>query len=181
MTTKDDIERLIETCAMVERSVIELSKGIAEFESLVSKQPIFVKPVVKRDFASTTGMNVEEWKRFAGRLHTRFTSIDDDAKKVLETYERQGSESDMHAAIATLKDTTTPFMESADVAIKTIEGLATYLEGLPKKLEIVPTQILKEEEKNKMIEMIPENVEKVKGLANLLKTIKDQVTDIIAR
>jgi hypothetical protein len=181
MTSKDDIERLIESCKTVERGVMELSKGIEEFESSVNKQPIFVKPFVKRDFASNTGMTAEEWKRFAKRLYTRFTSIDDDAKKVLETYEQQGSEDDVYAAVTTLRGTATPFIDSGDIAIKAVEGLAAYLESLPKKIEMAPKQFLKEEEKKKLIEAMPENVEKVRGLATLLRTITDQLTDITAR
>lgn len=181
MTSQDDIERLIEGCRAAEHGVMELSKGLAEFESSINKQPIFVKPFVKRDFASSTGMNVEEWKRFAERLHTRFTSIDGDAKKALEAYEQQRSEDDRHAAITTLRATATPFIDSGDIAVKTIEGFATYLESVPKKIEMAPKQFLKEEEKNKLIEAIPENAEKVKGLANLLRTIKDQLIDVTAR
>jgi len=180
MTSKDDIERLIETCKIVERAVMELSKGIEEFESSVNKQPIFVKPFVKWDFASNTGMTAEEWKRFTERLHKRFTSIEDDSKKVLEAYEQQGSEDDIYAAITRLRGTATPFIDSGDIVIKAIEGFATYLESVPKKIEMAPKQFLKEEEKKKLIDAIPENVEKVKGLANLLRTTKDQLTDVTA-
>jgi hypothetical protein len=180
MTSKDDIEHLIEMCRAAERGVVELSKGIEEFESSVNKQPIFVKPFIKRDFTSNTGMNVEEWKRFTERLHKRFTLIEGDSKKVLETYEQQGSEDNIYATITKLKNTATPFIENGDVAIKTIEGFATYLESVPKKIEMAPSQFLKEEEKKKLIETIPENVEKVKGLTKLLRTIKDQITGITA-
>lgn len=180
MTSKDDIEPLIEMFKIVERGVMELSKGIEEFESSVNKQPIFVKPFVKRDFTSNTGMSIEEWKRFTERLYRRFTSIDDEAKKVLETYEQQGSEDDIYAAITNLRGTATPFIDSGDIVIKAIEGFATYLESVPKKIEMAPKQFLKEEEKKKLIDVIPENVEKVKSLASLLRTIKDQLTDVIA-
>lgn len=180
MTSQDDIEHLIEACRAAEHGVIEFSKGIEEFERSVNKQPIFVKPFVKRDFTSNTGMSVEEWKRFTERLHRRFTLIEDDAKKVLETYKQQGSEDDIHATITTLKDTAAPFIDNGEIVIKTIEGFATYLESVPKKIEMAPKQFLKEEEKKKLIETIPENVEKVKGLAKLLRTLKDQVTDITA-
>lgn len=181
MTSQDDIERLIEACRATERGVMELSTGIEEFERSVNKQPIFVKPFVKRDFTSNTGMSVEEWKRFTERLHRRFTLIEDDSKKVLETYEQQGSEDNIHAAITTLKDTAAPFIDNGEIAIKTIEGFATYLESVPKKIEMAPKQFLKEEEKKKLIETIPENVEKVKGLTKLLRTLKDQVTEITVR
>jgi hypothetical protein len=55
------------------------------------------------------------------------------------------------------------------------------LESVPRKIEMAPKQFLKEEEKKKLTEMIPENVEKVKGLAKHLRTLKDQVTDITVR
>ncbi|HYA61156.1 MAG TPA: hypothetical protein VED16_03635 [Candidatus Acidoferrum sp.] len=180
MTTKEDIERLIESCNIVKSGAIELSKGIEEFEDSVDKQPIFVKPFVKRDFASNTGMTEEEWKRFAERLRIRFTSIEDDSRKVLETYKQQRSEGDTYAAIKKLKGTAMPFIDNGIVAIKAIEGFATYLESVPKKIKMAPKQFLKEEEKKKLIEAIPENVEKVKDLANLLRTIKDQLADIPA-
>ncbi len=180
MTSQEDIERLIEGCQAAERGVTELSKGLAEFANRINKQSIFVKPWVRRDFKSNTGMNVEEWKRFAERLHARFTSIESDAKKVLEAYEQQRSEDGIHTAITTLRATARPFIDSGDIAIKTIEGFATYLESVPKKLEMdLAKQFLKEEEKNKLIEAIPENVETVRGLANLLRTIKDQLIELM--
>ena len=180
MPPKEVVESLIRECQLVERGIEEISRGVDEFKLTVEKQPTFVRPLVKRDFESGTGMNTEEWKTFLERLATRFKGIENDAKQLMAAHDTEASKAETSVALTKLKDTATPFFDAASVAIESIGNLATYLGSLPDKINIIPKQFLNEDEKQALLQSMPEYEETAKVLVQLLATAKEQLNHIMA-
>lgn len=180
MPPKGVIESLIKDCQLVERRVEEISRGVDEFRLTVEKQPAFVRPLVKRDLESGTGMGTEEWKKFLDRLAKHFNEIENDAKQLITVYDKEGSKTEMSAALTKLKNTALPFLDAASAAIESINNLATYLRGLPDKINIIPKQFLNEDEKQALARSMPAYEEEAKILVQLLVAVKEQLNHIIA-
>jgi hypothetical protein len=179
MPPKEVVERLIRNCQIVERGVGEISRGVDEFKLSVEKQPTFVRPLVKRDFESGTGMNTEEWKKFLEQLAKRFKQIENDAKQLMAAHNKEGRKAETSVALTKLNDTATPFLNAASVAIESINNLATYLGSLPDKINIIPKQFLSEDERKALLQSMPEYEEKAKTLAQLLAAAKEQLSHLL--
>ncbi len=179
MPPKEVVERLIADCQLVERGVGEISRGVDEFKLLVEKQPTFVRPLVKRDFESGTGMNTEEWKKFFEQLATRFKQIENDAKQLMAAHDTEGSKAETSVTLTKLKEAATPFLDAVSVTIESINNLATYLGSLPDKISIIPKQFLSEDEKKALLQLMPEYEERAKTLAQLLAVAKEHLSNML--
>ncbi len=179
MSTKEAVEKLIADCKLVEQKVGEISRGVDEFKLSVEKQPTFVRPLVKRDFESGTGMNTEEWKKFLEQLATRFKQIENGAKQLMAVRDTEGNKAETTVALTKLNDTATPFLDDASGVIESMNKLTTYLGGLPDKINIIPKQFLSKDEKNVLLKSIPEFEKEAKTLAQLLAAVNEQLSYIL--
>jgi len=179
MYSKETIENIITNCQQIEHGVEELSQGVDEFKQSMEKQPSFVQPFVKRDFESGVGLSIEELKRLLGHLTTCFTGIENDLKQLEAACDKKGGETEISTAITKLKDTSKPFLNAANVVIKTISNLITYLQSLPGKINMIPQQFLNNDERKSLLQLMPVYKDKAKALLQLFVIMQDQLDLLI--
>ena len=175
MTSKETIEDIIKNCQLIERGVEELSLGVLEFERSMEKQPSFVQPFVKSDFKSGIGLSMEELKRFLDQLKICFTRIQNDVKQLVAVYDKKEGEIETSAAVTKLKDSTMSFLNAANVVIETINNLIAYLQSLPDKINMIPTQFMSNDERKSVLQSMPEYEGKAKFLVELFETVRVQL------
>ena len=179
MYSKETIENIIVNCQQIEQGVKELSQGLDEFKQSMEKQPSFVQPFVKRDFESGVGLSIEELKRLLGHLATCFTEIENDLKQLEAACNKKESETEISTAITKLKDTSKSFPNAANVVIKMVSNLITYLQSLPDKIDMIPQQFLNNDERKSLLQLMPVYQDKARALLQLFVIMQDQLDLLI--
>jgi hypothetical protein len=179
MQQKEDLERLIKTCETGKDSVAALSRSFDDFNAVIEGMPSVVRPLVRRDLESNTGMSGDEWKVFLERLSARYGAIYDEARRVAEALE-EATEGSVAEASGTLKEASAPLVESADVAVEEIQTVETYLEGLPAKINMIPDSFLKADDREALIASVPGYVERARAVKELLKEVKEELSPIVS-
>ncbi len=178
MLSTHEVERLARTCETAAESAAAMSRGIDDFNTRVNEQPAVVRPLVRRDFETNTGMSADEWKVFLEKLSARYNAIYDAATRLAEAL-AQKSGSDASAATTELKEVATPLMEGTVAAIKAMATIAGYLEGLPAKIDMVPETFMKADVRNELINSVPGYIERAEALKALLEETDVQLHAII--
>ena len=179
MRQKEEVAQLIKTCEAARDSAEAFSRGIDDFSGRVEEQPAVVRPLVKRDFESSTGMSVNEWKAFLDKLGARYGMIYDTATRLADA-SHKGNDAEITAAMSALKTAAAPFMEGVDVAVEAMETMETYLKGLPGKIDLVPDTFMKTEVRDELINSVPAYVERAQALKESLKKTKEQLSALVA-
>ncbi|HYA61235.1 MAG TPA: hypothetical protein VED16_04070 [Candidatus Acidoferrum sp.] len=179
MYSKETIDYIIMNCQQIEQGVKELSQGVDEFKQSMEKQPSFVQPFVKRDFESGVGLSIEKLKRLLGHLMKCFTGIENDLKELEAAYDKKEDETEISVAITKLKDSSTLFLNAANVLIKTMSNMITYLQSLPDKINMIPQQFLNNDERKSLLQLMPGYQDKAKSLSQLFVSMQDQLDLLI--
>ncbi len=178
MLSTHEVERLAQTCETASESAAAMSRGIDDFNARVNEQPAVVRPLVRRDFETNTGMNADEWKTFLDKLSARYATIHDAATRLAEVL-AQNDESDVSAATATLKEASIPLMEGTVAAIKAMATIAAYLDGLPAKIDMVPETFMKADVRDELVNSVPGYIERAEALKALLEETDVQLHAIV--
>jgi len=178
MQQKETIESLLKTCETAKDSVDAFLRSINDFIAVVDELPAVARPLVRRDLESNTGMSADEWKAFLEHLGTRYSSINDSARRVADTLANEGNNVEVAAGTEALKEVSTPLLEGADTAIEELETMASYMEGLPAKINMVPDAFLKAEARDELISSVPARVERARALKELLEKTKEELSAV---
>ncbi|MDD1725768.1 MAG: hypothetical protein LUQ34_02675 [Euryarchaeota archaeon] len=178
MQQKEEIENLLSTCKTAKDSVDAFLRSINDYIAVVEELPAIVRPLIRRDLESNTGMSANEWKAFLERLGTRYSSIYDAAQRVTEALANGGDTAEVAATAATLNEVSAPLIESADIAIEQLETMAVYMEGLPDKINMVPETFLKADARDELIASVPGRVERARVLKGLLEKTKGELNAV---
>ena len=176
----EDVVQLIKTCEAAKDSVEAFSRGIDDFSARVKEQPAVVRPLVKRDFESNTGMSVDEWKAFLDKVVVRYGTIYERATRLADALDKEDDDAAAAAAMSALKTAAAPLMEGVDVAVEAMETMETYLKGLPGKIGMVPDSFMKAEVREELTKSVPAYIERAQALKTCLKKTKDQLNTLVA-
>ncbi|MGA3360027.1 MAG: hypothetical protein ABSC87_07455 [Halobacteriota archaeon] len=176
MQQKEEIESLLKTCETAKDSVDAFLRSINDFIAVVEELPAVARPLVRRDLESNTGMSADEWKAFLERLGTRYSSIYDAARRVADALAKEGNDVEVAAGTEALKEVSTPLIEGAETAIEELETMASYMEGLPGKINMVPDAFLNAEARDELITSVPGRVERARALKELLEKTKGELS-----
>lgn len=175
MQNLEAIENLLKTSEAAKDSVNAFSRSINDFIAVVEELPAVARPLVRRDLEFNTGMSADEWKAFLERLSSRYETIQEATKRVADAIDN-GDETEAATSTAALKEVSAPLAEGADIAIEELETMATYMEGLPTKINMVPNAFLKAEARDELIASVPGRVERARALAGLLQKTKGELS-----
>jgi hypothetical protein len=178
MQHKEEIESLLKTCEFAKESVDAFLRSLSDYIAVVEELPAVAKPLVRRDLEANTGLSADEWKAFLERLGTRYSSIYDAAQRVTSALANGCDNTEVAAAMATLKEVSTPLTEGADIAIEQLETIAVYMEGLPDKINMVPEAFLKADFRAELISSVPGRVERARALKELLEKTKMELSAV---
>jgi GTP1/Obg family GTP-binding protein len=178
MQQKEELESLLKTCESAKDSVDAFLRSINDYVAVVEELPAIVKPLVRRDLESNTGMSADEWKAFLERLGTRYSSIYDAAQRVTGALANGGDDTEVAEATATFNAMSAPLIEGADTAIEQLETMAVYMEGLPDKINMVPEAFLKGDSRAELISSVPGRVERARALKELLEKTKGELSAV---
>jgi len=178
MQQKEEFESLLKTCETAKDSVDAFMRSINDFIAAVEDLPAVARPLVRRDLESNTGMSADEWKAFLERLGTRYSSIYDAARRVADASAEGGNDVEIAAGTEALKEVSAPLIEGADAAIEELETMASYMEGLPAKINMVPDAFLKAEARDELIASVPGRVERARALKDLLGQTKGDLSAV---
>lgn len=176
MQNLEAIKNLSETCETAKDSVNAFINSINDFVAIVEALPAVAKPLVRRDLQSNTGMSADEWKTFLERLSSRYQMIHEATQFVADALAK-GDETEVAARTAALNEASAPFAEGVDVAAEELETMATYMEGLPAKINVVPDAFLKAEARDELIASVPGRVERARKLKGLLEKTKAELSE----
>ncbi|MGZ4869752.1 MAG: hypothetical protein ACXV2F_05265 [Halobacteriota archaeon] len=179
MQQKEEVERLIKTCETGKDSVAAFSRSFDDFNAVIEDLPAVVRPLVRRDLESNTGMSGDEWKVFLERLGARYGAIYDEARRVAETLD-EANGGNVAEATAALKDASAPLVESADVAVEEIQTVEAYLEGLPAKINMIPDSFLPADVREGLIDSVPGYVERARAVKELLDEAKKELSPMVS-
>jgi hypothetical protein len=179
MQQKEEVERLIKTCATGKDSVAAFSRSIDDFNAVVEDLPAVARPLVRRDLSANTGMSTEEWTTFLERLSARYGAIYDAARRVTEALD-EANDGKVAGATAALKDAAATLVESADVAAEQMQTMEAYLEGLPAKINMIPDAFLKADVREGLVNSVPGYAERARAVKELLNETKEVLSSIIA-
>ncbi len=179
MLSTHEVEHFARTCEAAAESAAAFSRGIDDFNTRVDEQPAVIRPMVKRDFETNTGMSADEWKVFLDKLRARYVAIQEAATRLAEVLAQDDDETSINAATAALKEVSTPLMESAVVAIKAMATIAAYLEGLPAKINMIPETFMKADVRDELTESVPAYIERAEALKALLEETDVQLHAIV--
>jgi hypothetical protein len=168
-------ENLLNTCEAARDHVDAFLQSINEYVAVVEGLPAIAKPLVKRDIKTNTGMSAEEWKAFLERLNARYETIREAAKRVADALAKK-DETEVAAGTAALKEVWAPFPDGIDTAIKELEKMVTYMEGMPAKINMVPDGFLKAEVKTELIAAVPGRIKRARALKELLERTKGEIS-----
>ncbi|HYB59081.1 MAG TPA: hypothetical protein VEB88_02410 [Candidatus Acidoferrales bacterium] len=175
MQNLETIKNLLETCETAKDSVNAFISSINDFIAIVEALPAVAKPLVRRDLQSNTGMSADEWKAFLERLSLRYQMIHEATQHVADALAKK-DETEVVACTAALNEASAPFAEGADVAAEELETMATYMEGLPAKINMVPDAFLKAEARDGLIASVPGRVVRARELKMLLEKTKAELS-----
>jgi hypothetical protein len=175
MQNLEAIKNLLKTCETAKDSVNAFISSINDFIAVVEALPAVARPLVRRDLESNTGMSADEWKAFLERLSLRYQMIQEATKFVADALAKE-DETEVAARTAALNEASAPFAEGADVAAEELEAMATYMEGLPTKINMVPDAFLNAEARDELIASVPGRVERAHELKGLLKKTKAELS-----
>jgi len=178
MQQKEEIESLLKTCETAKDSVDAFLRSINDFIAVVDELPAVARPLVRRDLESNTDMSADEWKAFLERLGTRYSSIYDATRGVADALANEGNDVEVAAGMEALKEVSAPLIEGADTAIEELETMASYMEGLPAKINMVPDAFLKAEARDGLITSVPGRVERARALKDLLAQTKGELSAV---
>ena len=178
MQQKETIESLLKTCESAKDSVDAFLRSINDFIAVVGELPAVARPLVRRDLASNSGMSADEWKAFLEHLGTRYSSIYDATRRVADAFDSDGNDAEVAAGTNALKEVSTPLLEGADAAIEALDTMASYMEGLPAKINMIPDAFLKAEARNELISSVPGRVERALALKELLEKTKEELSAV---
>lgn len=178
MQQKEEIKSLLKTCETAKDSVDAFLRSINDFIAVVEELPAVARPLVRRDLESNTGMSADEWKAFLERLGTRYSSIYDATRRVADALANEGNDVEVAAGMEALKEVSAPLIEGADTAIEELETMASYMEGLPAKINMVPDAFLKAEARDGLITSVPGRVERARALKDLLAQTKGELSGV---
>jgi len=178
MQQKETIESLLKTCESAKDSVDAFLRSINDFIAVVGELPAVARPLVRRDLASNSGMSADEWKAFLEHLGTRYSSIYDATRRVADAFDSDGNDAEVAAGTEALKEVSTPLLEGADAAIEALDTMASYMEGLPAKINMIPDAFLKAEARNELISSVPGRVERALALKELLEKTKEELSAV---
>ena len=178
MQQKEEIESLLKTCETAKDSADAFLRSINDFIAVVEGLPTIVRPLVRRDLESNTGMSADEWKAFLERLGTRYSSIYDAARRVADALAKENNGVEVAAGTEALKEVSAPLIEGAQAAVEELETMASYMEGLPDKINMVPDTFLKAEARDELITSVPGRVERARALKDLLEKTKGELSAV---
>jgi hypothetical protein len=178
MQQKETIESLLKTCESAKDSVDAFLRSINDFIAIVGELPAVARPLVRRDLASNSGMSADEWKAFLEHLGTRYSSIYDATRRVTNALASDGNDAEVAAGTEALKEVSTPLLEGADAAIEALDTMASYMEGLPAKINMIPDSFLKAEARNELISSVPGRVDRALALKELLEKTKEELNAV---
>ncbi|MGA7076354.1 MAG: hypothetical protein WBZ42_07405 [Halobacteriota archaeon] len=178
MQQKEEIKSLLKTCETAKDSVDAFLRSINDFIAVVDELPAVARPLVRRDLESNTGMSADEWKAFLERLGTRYSSIYDATRRVADALANEGNDVEVAAGMEALKEVSAPLIEGADTAIEELDTMASYMEGLPAKINMVPDAFLKAEARDGLITSVPGRVERARALKDLLAQTKGELSAV---
>jgi hypothetical protein len=178
MQQKEEIKSLLKTCETARDSVDAFLRSINDFIAVVEELPAVARPLVRRDLESNTGMSADEWKAFLERLGTRYSSIYDATRRVADALANEGNDVEVAAGMEALKEVSAPLIEGADTAIEELETMASYMEGLPAKINMIPDAFLKAEARDGLITSVPGRVERARALKDLLAQTKGELSAV---
>jgi hypothetical protein len=178
MQQKEEFESLLKTCETAKDSVDAFLRSINDFIAVVDELPAIARPLVRRDLESNTGMSADEWKAFLERLGARYSAIHDAVRRVIGALANEGDNAEVAAGTAALKEGSAPLIEGADIAIEELETMASYMEGLPDKINMVPDAFLKAEARTELISSVPGRVERARALKELLEKTKGELSAV---
>jgi hypothetical protein len=179
MQQKEEVERLIKTCETGKDSVAAFSRSMDDYSTVVEDLPAVVRPLVRRDLESNSGMSTDEWTAFLERLGARYGAIYDEARRLAEALD-EANDGKVAGATAALKDAAAPLVESADVAAEQMQTMETYLEGLPAKINMIPDAFLKADVREGLISSMPGYVERARAVKELLNEVKEALSFVVA-
>lgn len=175
MQNQEAIKNLLETCETAKDSVNAFISSINDFIAVVEALPAVARPLVRRDLESNTGMSADEWKAFLERLSSRYKMIHEATMSVADALTKE-DETEVATRAAALNEASAPFVEGVDVAAEELESMATYMEGLPAKINMVPDAFLKAEARDELISSVPGRVERARELKGLLEKTKAELS-----
>jgi hypothetical protein len=178
MQQKETIESLLKTCESAKDSVDAFLRSINDFIAIVGELPAVARPLVRRDLASNSGMSADEWKAFLEHLGTRYSSIYDATRRMVDALASEGNDAEVAAGTEALKEVSTPLLEGADAAIEALDTMASYMEGLPAKINMIPDAFLKAEARDELISSVPVRVERALALKELLEKTKEELSAV---
>jgi hypothetical protein len=178
MQQKETIESLLKTCESAKDSVDAFLRSINDFIAIVGELPAVARPLVRRDLASNSGMSADEWKAFLEHLGTRYSSIYDATRRMVDALASEGNDAEVAAGTEALKEVSTPLLEGADAAIEALDTMASYMEGLPAKINMIPDAFLKAEARDELISSVPVRVERARALKELLEKTKEELSAV---
>ena len=178
MQQKETIESLLKTCESAKDSVDAFLRSINDYIAIVGDLPAVARPLVRRDLASNSGMSADEWKAFLEHLGTRYSSIYDATRRVTDALASEGNDVEVAAGTEALKEVSTPLLEGADAAIEALDTMASYMEGLPAKINMIPDAFLNAEARNELISSVPGRVERALALKELLEKTKEELSAV---
>jgi hypothetical protein len=178
MQQKETIESLLKTCENAKDSVDAFLRSINDFIAIVGELPAVARPLVRRDLASNSGMSADEWKVFLEHLGTRYSSIYDATRRMVDALSSEDNDSEVAAGTEALKEVSTPLLEGADAAIEALDTMASYMEGLPAKINMIPDAFLKAEARDELISSVPGRVERARALKELLEKTKEELSAV---
>ena len=118
---------------------------------------------------------MEELERFLDQLKTCFKIIENDVKQLAAICDKKEGEIDTSAAVTKLKDSTASFLNAADGVIETINKLITYLQSLPDKINMIPQQLMSNDDRKSLLQLMPEYEGKAQLLVQLFVTVRVQL------
>ena len=178
MQQKETIESLLKTCETAKDSVDAFLRSINDYIAIVGELPAVARPLVRRDLASNSGMSADEWKAFLEHLGARYSSIYDATQRMVDALASEGNDVEVAAGTEALNEVSTPLLEGADAAIEALDTMASYMEGLPAKINMIPDAFLKAEARNELISSVPGRVERARALKELLEKTKEELSAV---
>jgi hypothetical protein len=178
MQQKETIESLLKTCETAKDSVDAFLRSINDFIAVVDELPAVARPLVRRDLESNTGMSADEWKAFLEHLGTRYSSIYGAARRMADALAKEGNGVEVAAGTDALKEVSAPLLEGVDTAVEELETMASYMEGLPDKINMIPDAFLNAEARDGLISSVPGRVERARALKELLEKTKEELSAV---